>query len=210
MADLLYIETSPRKDRSASSEVAQAFLAAYRAANPADTITTLDVWNTELPEFDGAAIAAKYAGIAGTALSPAQQRAWSRINALAQPFKTADKLLFAIPMWNFSIPYKLKHLIDVISQKDVLFTFDATGFGGLLTGKKAAVIYARGIEYTPVSGTPAEVWDHQQPYIELWLRFIGVTDIATILVEKTLCGPEVDQAARDEAKTLAVRLANTF
>jgi FMN-dependent NADH-azoreductase len=96
-----------------------------------------------VPEFDGDALAAKYAGLRGTPLTPAQESAWRRIEELAAPFHAADKLLFGVPLWNFGIPYKLKHLIDVISQKDVLFTFDGIGFAGKLTGKKAAVVYAR-------------------------------------------------------------------
>ena len=43
MTKLLYVETSPRKQRSASIEVARAFLAAYRQAHPADTIQEIDV-----------------------------------------------------------------------------------------------------------------------------------------------------------------------
>jgi FMN-dependent NADH-azoreductase len=142
MAQLLVIDCSPRKDRSASIEVSRAFINAYCLAHPRDSVMTLDIWNLDMPEFDGEAMAAKYAGLAGVALTATQQSAWERIRELAQPFAAADKLLFGIPLWNFSIPYKLKHLIDVISQKDVLFGFDAHGFRGLLTGKKAMVIYA--------------------------------------------------------------------
>ena len=124
------------------------------------------------------ALAAKYAGLRGTALTPAQKSAWRRIEELAAPFHAADKLLFGIPLWNFGIPYKLKHLIDVISQKDVLFTFDGTGFAGKLTGKKAAVVYARGLDYaSPGSFTPAREYDLQRPYVEMWLKFVGVTDV---------------------------------
>ena len=65
MANLLYVEASPRKQRSASIEVARAFLDAYREFHPGHTVHTIDVWNLALPEFDGAAIDAKYAGIEG-------------------------------------------------------------------------------------------------------------------------------------------------
>jgi hypothetical protein len=68
-AMLLYIEASPRKDRSASIEVSRAFLEAYRAANPHDEIETLDIWASDLPSFNGEALAAKYAGLNGTPLT---------------------------------------------------------------------------------------------------------------------------------------------
>jgi len=53
MARLLYIEASPRKDRSASIEVAKAFIEAYTASHQGDVIDTIDLWKTDLPPFDG-------------------------------------------------------------------------------------------------------------------------------------------------------------
>ncbi|MBI2801228.1 MAG: NAD(P)H-dependent oxidoreductase [Gammaproteobacteria bacterium] len=209
MAHLLYIESSPRKQRSASIEVAQAFLETYRAAHSSDTIDTLDVWHTPLPEFDGETLDAKYAGIAGVPLSPTQEQAWRTIRALAARIQRADKLVISVPMWNYTIPYKLKHFIDCVTQKDLLFTFDENGLNGLLTHRKAAIIYARGVEYN-AAGLAPEIWDLQRQYLELWLRAIGVTDVATILVEKTLLGPDMDSAARDAAKKKAHAVAITF
>jgi FMN-dependent NADH-azoreductase len=211
MSNLLYVECSPRKHRSASIEVSRAFIDAYAAARPSDTIDTMDVWNLDLPEFDGEAMGAKYAGLSGTALTPAQQVAWERIGELARPFAAADKLLFAVPLWNFGIPYKLKHLIDVVSQKGVLFNFDGNEFSGRLKGKKAAVVYARGLDYFSASSiTPAAGYDFQKPYVEMWLNFVGITDVTAIVVEKTLYGPEIDERARAEAKTKAAILAREF
>lgn len=73
MAKLLYIETSPRKQRSASIEVARAFLDAYRQAHPGESIQEIDVWSLDLPEFEDAAFEAKYAGIEGRERKPAQK-----------------------------------------------------------------------------------------------------------------------------------------
>ncbi|MXN77136.1 FMN-dependent NADH-azoreductase [Burkholderia sp. 4701] len=210
MARLLYIESSPRKRDSASIDICRAFLDAYRDTYPADTVDTLDVWDLDLPEFDGDVLAAKYAGLAGTALTPAQASAWARIDALAARFHAADKLLFGIPLWNFGVPYKLKHLIDVISQKDVLFTFDGTGFAGRLAGRKAAVVYARGLDYaSPGSFTPAREYDLQRPYVEMWLKFVGVTDVQDIVVEKTLFGDD-GRTSRVDAVERARALARAF
>lgn len=207
MTRVLYIEGSPNKAYSASIEVCSAFLDAYRQEHPDHVIQKLDIWDLAMPEFDEAALAAKYAGLNGAALTPEQAAAWQWIERLAAPFHEADKFLFGVPLWNFSIPYKLKHLIDVISQKDVLFTFDDSGFSGKLAGKKAAVVYARGLGYqSPGSFTPAGEFDLQRPYMETWLRFVGVQDVAGIVVERTLFGPDgkVDRSrAIDEARTIA-------
>ena len=210
MGTLLYVEASPRKERSASIDVAQAFLESYGQAHPGVTIDTLDIWSTPMPEFNGAALEAKYAGIAGEPLSAEQAAAWSTIRALAERFRRADHYLFSVPMWNFSIPYKLKQLIDCVSQKDLLFTFDANGLNGLLTRRRAAVVYARGIDYTSADGLPAATWDLQRQYLELWLRSVGVSDVTPVMVEKTLYGPEADLAARTSAKAQARELARVF
>jgi len=195
LAHVLYIESSPRKLRSASIEVAQAALSAWRKADPKLTVDTLDVWSTKLPEFDGPLMEAKYAGLAGTPLTKEQDSAWSALREIAERFLAADALVFAVPLWNFGIPYKLKHLVDLVTQKDLLFSFDGQAFGGLLSGRRALLIYARGLDYGP-GGLPADVYDFQKPYLETWLRFVGISDIETIIVQKTLFGPEVDSASR--------------
>lgn len=208
MANLIYIETSPRKQRSASIEVARVFLDAYRDSHPGHTIETIDVWNLTLPEFDGAALEAKYAGIEGRERGDEQKKMWKSIQSLARPFREADTILISAPLWNWGIPYKLKHLIDVVSQKDILFTFDERGLLGLLTGKKAVLVLAKGVDYSPESAS--HNWDMQTPYLTVWLNSIGITDITLVPVEKTLFGPEVDQDSRDAAKARAVEVARSI
>ncbi len=208
MAKLLYVETSPRKQRSASTEVARAFLDAYRIAHPADSIQEIDVWNLDLPEFDEAAFEAKYAGIEGRERTAPQQAVWDRFVALAQPFRDADKIVLSVPMWNWGIPYKLKHLIDVISMKDVLFTFDERGLLGLLGGKKALLVLAKGVDYS--AGSATAPWDQQTPYLKVWLNSLGITDITLLPVEKSLYGPEVDRSSRDTATANGRALAASF
>jgi FMN-dependent NADH-azoreductase len=86
-----------------------------------------------------------------------------------------------------------------------------SGFGrpivAVLCGKRALLFCARGLDYSPSAATPVNAYDFQKPYIETWLRFIGITDIQTVVVEKTLLGPEVDGAARATAKAEAEEAA---
>jgi FMN-dependent NADH-azoreductase len=170
-----------------SIEISQVFLEAYRTTNPNDEMEKLDIWACELPNFNGEVLAAKYAGLNGVALTVKQKAAWADIRRLAGSFLAADKLLFGVPPWNFGIPYRLKHLIDLISHKDILFAFDGTNFRGLLKARKAAVVYARGLDYRSTdSSTPASAYDFQKPYMELWLRMIGITHVVDVIVERTV------------------------
>src|ERR1035441_10198225 len=202
MAKLLHIEAPPRGKRSASITVAQHFIDSYLATHPGDTVETLDLWQAGLPEFDGATIDAKYAVLHGQKHTPEQFQAWQAVVKIADHFKSADKYLFSLPMWNFGIPYKLKHFIDVLVQPGVAFSFTpAEGYKGLVTGKPVVAVYARGGAYG--AGTGMEAYDAQSPYLKEILGFIGFTDIKEIFVEPTLANP----TSKDEAVAAANRRA---
>lgn len=209
MTRLLYIEASPCRDGSRSAEVARAFLDAYVEAHPADRVETLNLWDTPLPAFDGNAAAARYAAAGGLPHTPAQAAAWEPIRETFERFRSADKYLFSVPMWNFGIPYVLKHYVDVLTLPGLAFRYAPdTGFEGLLEGRKAAVVYARAGAYAPGSG--AEALDLQRPYMETWLRFIGILEVEAIVVEPTMGDPAVVDRARAAARRAAVDLARRF
>ncbi len=67
-----------------------------------------------------------------------QRSAWDQVVAIAQRFISADRYLFAVPMWNSGIPYRLKQYIDLIRQPGLLWGLNPdTGYHGLLTDKHA-------------------------------------------------------------------------
>jgi FMN-dependent NADH-azoreductase len=209
MAKLLYIEASPRKERSASIAVAKEFLRAYAQAHPSDTIETLDLWATTIPEFDGATINAKYNVLHGQAQSDAEAKAWGAVEKICKHFISADKYVFSLPMWNFGIPYRLKHFIDVLVQPGLTFSFSPEkGYNGLVVGKPAVVIYASGGEYG--SGSPSMTYDFQKPYMDLVLGFIGISEVKSISVAPTLAAPDAVKAVHEKAKKEAADLAARF
>jgi FMN-dependent NADH-azoreductase len=202
---LLHVIGSPRTGRSASRQVANAFTDVWKEQHPDGIVDELNVWEIDLPVFDGPVLEAKYAGIEGRPLDPAQADAWRTVDTLAERFRQANVILFSVPMWNFGIPYRLKHLIDVISQKDVLFTFDERGLNGLLGGRTVVTIAARGVQLG--ADFPPDQFDFQSAYLTMWSRMVGITDVRVINVEKTLAGAEQDHASRNEASEKARELA---
>lgn len=205
MSKLLYLESSPRKDRSASTEVAQSFIVAFQDADAKNEVETLDLWDFQLPEFDGDRINAKYKVLHGENQTNEETKAWDEISKIVAQFKDADSYLFSIPMWNFSIPYKLKHFIDVITQPGLTFSFSPeSGYQGLITGKTVTLIYARGGEY---SGAETSAMDFQKTYMDMILGFIGFQDINTVLIESTLTDPESKGKIFSTAKEQAIVFA---
>lgn len=202
MAKLIHVQASPRGRQSASQVVAARFIESYLAAHPGDTVETLDVWKADLPELDGAALDAKYAVMGALPQSPEQREAWEAVVRIVDHFKSADGYLVSVPMWNFGIPYKLKHYIDLVVQPTLTFGFTAGGgFEGLVAGKPLVVIYARGAAYGRGSGT--EGLDQQSAYVRQIFRFIGFTDIREIFVETTSSSTSRDEAVAAASGTAA-------
>ena len=208
---LLNIQSSPRRSRSASIAVADAFLDAYRQVCPEVIVDTLNVWDEKLPEFDQEAIGAKYKGINQEPMDEAEQKVWDRIQELVARFKRADRIVIGVPMWNFAYPYKLKQLIDLVAQRNLLFTFDGRKYGPLLETSRALVILARGGAYADDLPTPPSRFDHQKDYFEFWLPFIGVREVKTLVVESTSWGgKEKGEYSVERGKQAARELAAHF
>jgi FMN-dependent NADH-azoreductase len=210
MSTVLYIKASPRIGRSHSLAVADAFLEAYRESNPGDIVDILDLFAADLPPFDGLLVNAKYNILHGKSHPPEEAAAWRQVEDIINRFKAADKYLLATPMWNFTLPYRLKQYIDILVQPTYTFSYSPEeGYKGLVTGKPIFISYARGGEY--LSGTPAEAFDFQTRYLEFILGFIGFTDIRRVIVEPTLeGGPEMAQARRQAAIAQARDMGKQF
>ena len=137
-------------------------------------------------------------------------QAWKAIEKVINEFTSADKYLIAVPMWNFGIPYRLKHYIDILTQPGFTFSFTPEeGYKGLIKGKSVLAIYARGGEYP--SNSDLEAMDFQKRYLDLILGFIGITDIKSIILEPTLMGdPDVISKKKEAAVQQARELAKDF
>lgn len=210
MRKLLYIKASPRGSRSHSLSVADAFVESYRESNPDDEIVTLDLFKKDLPPFDGLAVTAKYTILHGQKHSQEELNAWKAVEDIIEEFKSVDKYVIAVPMWNFGIPYRLKQYIDILVQPGYTFSFTPEeGYKGLVANKPVFIAYSRGGEYVP--GTDSEAFDLQKRYLELILGFIGFTDVRSVIVEPTLQGgPEVATQKREAAIAKAGQMAKEF
>jgi FMN-dependent NADH-azoreductase len=208
MPSMLHISASPRGAESESRAIAATFLDALRDQRPEVIIDVFDLWDGSLPEFGPAAAAAKMAVFAGQVPTDERAAAWQAAERTFRRVAAADSYLFSVPMWNHGVPYVLKQFIDVISQPGMVFSFDpADGYTGLLSGKRAIVIYTSAV-YGP--GRPASFGsDFQAPYFNDWLKWAGVTDIREIHFRPNLAIPDPD-TSRQAAHAAAREAAKTF
>ncbi|MEP7022175.1 MAG: NAD(P)H-dependent oxidoreductase [Pseudonocardiales bacterium] len=208
MTRLLHISSSPRGSESESLAIGETFLDSYRDMHPDIEIDTFDLWDGSLPAFGPAAAAAKMAVFAGADPAGAEALAWQAARDTFDRFAAADKYLFTVPMWNHGVPYVLKQFIDVVSQPGLVFSFDPEqGYAGLLSGRKAAVVYT-GAVWGPDRGTGFG-HDFQQPYFDDWLRWAGLTDITSIRFQPNLATADA-KAGRQAAHAQARDAGKTF
>ena len=210
MNRVLYIKASPRAGRSYSVAVADAFIDSYCRTHPDDEVRMIDIFQVELPAFDSAAATAKYKVMHAEGHTKEDQEIWAKIVSVIEEFKSVDKYVMAVPMWNFSIPYRLKQYIDIIVQPTYTFSVTENGkYEGLVKGKPIFVVYARGGEY--LSGTDREAFDMQKKYLELILAFIGFSSIRSVIVGPTLAGgADTATQRQDEAVEKARQMAEDF
>ncbi|UCF16228.1 MAG: NAD(P)H-dependent oxidoreductase [Phycisphaerales bacterium] len=210
MSKLLYIQASPRIQRSHSIAVADAFVTSYRESHPDDEIVTVNLFEASLPNFDGLAVQAKYTILHGQPHSDEEVQAWKNVEAVIEQFTSADKYVLATPMWNFGIPYRLKQYVDILVQPGYTFSYSQEkGYEGLVVGKPLLVVYARGGDYH--ASSEAEAFDMQSKYVELIFGFMGFKNLRSIFVEPTLQGgPDVAKARMREASERAKQIAAKF
>jgi FMN-dependent NADH-azoreductase len=208
MTTLLHISASPRGGKSESLALARLFLDTYSEQNPDVTVEEWDLWDGTLPELGPAGVEGKMNTFAGIDLEGPSVAAWREVTATFEKFAAADAYLFSVPMWNASVPYKLKQLIDVVSQPGLVFDFDPVkGYTGLLTGRKAAVLYTSAI-YGPGRG-PAFGSDFQAPFFRDWLEWAGASDVSEVFFRPNIATADAE-AGRRTAREETARLAKEF
>ena len=119
-------------------------------------------------------------------------------DTLIEEVKSADTLVIGMPMYNFGVPSNFKAWIDRIARAGVTFRYSENGPVGLLEGKKAYVLAARGGMY---AGTPL---DTQTQYLKDVLAFIGITDVEFIYAEGLAMGDAENVLANAYASIDAV------
>lgn len=198
MPKLLHIISSPRGGESRSLKFSNAYLQHLRSTQPEWSVSELDLSTEDLPPLTVVRISGKYALLGGGELNDEHKAAWEAIERYINQFLSADAYLISAPMWNFGVPYLLKHYIDLIVQPKYLFQYTADGPEGLVKGKKMIVATARGGDYS--AGSPAAAMDQHEPYLRTVFGFCGITDMDFVYAQPCdAAGPDVAQQKVDEA-----------
>ena len=191
MTTLLKITTSLFSSKGQSSQLTDAFVTGWQAANPEGRLITRDLGADPIPHLTGDGFLGFRA--APEARTPAQLAVVAYSDKLIDEIKAADIIALGLPMYNFGVPSSLKCYFDHVARAGVTFRYTDKGPVGLLPGKKAYILAARGGRY---AGTTK---DSQTAYVREFLNLIGVADVEFVYAE----GLNVNESVRAEAMSKA-------
>jgi FMN-dependent NADH-azoreductase len=176
---MLQIQSSPNGANSVTRSLTDKFVAGWMASHANVELDVLDLANDPLPHFDADALAGLAPGDAEK--SDVQKGRAALSDRLITQMDAANILVIGAPMYNFTIPTQLKAWFDYVSIAGRTFQFAAPGISkGMLFGKKAFVVLARGGDYTDF---PANAFDHHEPLLRALLGFLGIYDVTFIRAE---------------------------
>jgi len=179
MAKILFVKVNDRPaDQAVSVQMYNAFLNTYKEANPTDEITELDLFQAELPYYGNAAITALYKRNQGMELTVEETKYVNLTDQYINQFLSMDKIVFAFPLWNSTVPAPLITYISYLAQAGKMFNYTAEGPVGYAADKKVALISARGSDYSAMPGAEMAV-NLVKSAISLW----GITNPEVVVIE---------------------------
>ena len=196
MAHILHIDSSPRGDRSHSRKLSHEFITGWKTAHPEDTLSYRDIGRNPVPHVDEPWIAGAYSP--PEAHTPELSQALKISDELVDEFIAADRYVFGVPMYNFSVPSTFKAYIDQIARVNRTFAVSEQGYQGLVNGKKMLVITASGGSRQRLS---AAGYDFQEPFLRAVFGFVGVTDITFIHADNLSGGDGAAEQSISEVRT---------
>ncbi|KKB41775.1 FMN-dependent NADH-azoreductase [Bacillus thermotolerans] len=208
MSNVLFIKANPRPaEQSVSVQLYDAFLASYKETHPEDTITELDLYKENLPYYDTNMINGMFKSGRGMELTADEQAAADHVNKYLNQFLEADKVVIAFPLWNFTVSAALHTYMDYLAQAGRTFKYTPEGPVGLIPDKKVALLNARGGVY---SEGPAQSAEMAVNYVTAMLRFWGVEDLTTVIVEGHNAFPDKAEEIIEEGIKRAATTAASF
>jgi FMN-dependent NADH-azoreductase len=204
MTKILHLTCSPRGQASESYRLSQKIVGYLLDSEPTATVIIRPI--SGVPDIDES-----YATALGATersyLEMFVEGSMSRSEELIQELESADFVVIATPMHNFTVPAALKAWIDHVVR--VRRTFDVTAQGklGALRDRPVFVSVSSGGRF---SGDRAHQPDFLTPYLKAILGTIGLHDLTFFSVEGSALGPDALVAARTKADQAVQRFFLRF
>lgn len=181
MAKVLFVKSNDRpSDVAISNKMYNQFLISYQAANPNDAITELDLFKENIPYYGHDVITGIYKEANGMDVTDKEKAGADTANYYMNQFLNSDKVVFAFPLWNFTVPAPLITYISYLSQSGKTFKYTPQGAVGLAGDKKVVLLTARGGDYSSEEMQSSEMaLNYMKAILQLW----GIDDPQVVVIE---------------------------
>lgn len=191
MSTLLHIDTSARKSRSISRNLAKTFHEEWSRSNPDGNYLYQDI-GTEPPPFISEAWIAAVFTEEGERTDE-QRSLLAPSDQYIEEVSQADIILISTPMYNYGMPAALKAWIDQIVRVNKTFSFDlARGdypLEPIFTDKTLVLLTSCG-EFGFEEGGVRGTMNHLGPHLRTVSKYLGVSKCHEIRVEYQEFGDE--------------------
>ena len=195
MNNVLLVLSSPRGRESYSHRIAHQIVDEIHTHNPQAEVVVRDLTLEPPPHVDEAFVTGRVLPPERRSVEQAESLVLSDV--LIDEVNAADLIVLAVPMYNFGVPSALKAWIDHIVRPGRTFSYSKSGPVGLIRGKKAILVVARGGVY---SDGPMQASDFQESYLRSVLAFIGIVDLEVVRVEGIAMGEDALKRALEHAR----------
>ncbi|WP_168793874.1 FMN-dependent NADH-azoreductase [Paraburkholderia aromaticivorans] len=194
---IMHVDASAKRERSNSRALSRYFLERLREEGAEFEVDYLDVTIDTPPHVNEAFAIATYT--AAQDRTPAMKATLAGSDALCQRLLDADAFVFAMPMYNWSMPSAFKAFIDSITRTGLTYVNADDGrVVGQLSRQKVLFVTSRGADLRP--GSPYAGMDALTPSLKAAFGFLGVAD-------PTFVDAQPLQFADPEARTEALQRA---
>ena len=200
MRTILHIDSSARKQRSISRNLAKEFAIQWSAKFPNDKFIYRDIGNKP-PKF----ISEKWIDAVFTPESKRtikQNSILSLSDILIEELIKADIVLISTPMYNYGMPASLKSWVDQVIRVDKTFTFDLSRgdfpLEPTMSGKVLVLLTSSGEFGFDVGGVREEM-NHLGPHFKAIKKYLGVDRQYEIRVEYQEFGDNRHEQSKEKA-----------
>ncbi|MGG6359768.1 FMN-dependent NADH-azoreductase [Peribacillus frigoritolerans] len=181
MTKVLFVKVNDRPaDQAISSKMYDTFLQTYKETHRTDEVTELDLFKEELPYYGNTAITGLYKRNQGLELTAEEENAAKLVDQYLNQFMAMDKVVFAFPLWNSTVPAPLITYLSYLAQAGIMFNYTAEGPVGYAGDKKVMLLNARGSDYALEGMASAEMAvSLVKNIISLW----GIKNPETVVIE---------------------------
>jgi FMN-dependent NADH-azoreductase len=199
MKHILHLKSSIQGAASYSIKLGHAIVKKIQEKYPDNTLEELNLVDMEIPHLNPAVLRTFF--IPGDQLTAEEKELIHFSDEMVKKLLAADIIVIGAPLYNFTIHTALKSWIDHITRAGVTFGYGESGPVGMVTGKKVYVAMSSGGVY---SSGPGKANDFVAPYLQSFLGFLGMKDVAVFRAEGLKVPGVMEHAMEKAINSIAI------